>query len=292
MTDQNAFSYTILRYIHDTTTGEFANVGVALHAPGHRYASAICRNTLGRLSKTFPGINAEHFKSLMRHIQARCEEIGQQLETELPLDPVLSVHDLVHRVLRPDDSSLQWSPIGVGRTENPAATLEQLFERMVMRHEEAGAKARRTENDVWRHFRRNLETRQLLRYLEPRKITVKDDQVEFEYTLQNGILHCLEPVSFDLSTPESIRDKAHRWLGCMASIAESNEDFRLYFLVGAPQEEELRSAYESALSILGKSSVDTRIFAEHEADKLSGMLADEVARHQVDAVAEPPPRER
>lgn len=273
------YSYTILRYVHDTTTGEFVNVGVALYAPQARYASALCRSTYGRLNKVFPGINAEHFKSLMRHIQARFEEMGEQLGSQLPLEPASTVEDLARRILPVDDSALQWGPMGVGRTADPARTLESLFERMVMRYEDKAVRERRTEDDVWRHFKRTLETRQLLQYFEPRKIAVQDDEIEFQYTWQNGVLHCLEPVSFDLSSPDGIKDKAHRWLGRITSIAKTPDKFRLYFMVGQPQDEELATAFDSALSILGKMPVETAIFREQQGEELSELLAKEVAAH-------------
>jgi len=273
------YSYTVLRYVHDTTTGEFINVGVALYAPQTRYASALCRSTYGRLNKVFPGINAEHFKSMMRHIQARFEEMGEQLSSQLPLEPASTVEDLARRILPVDDSALQWGPMGSGRTADPDRTLESLFERMVMRYEDRTVRERRTEDDVWRHFKRTLETRQLLQYFEPRKIAVQDDEIEFQYTWQNGVLHCLEPVSFDLSSPDGIKDKAHRWLGRITSIAKTPDKFRLYFVVGQPQDEELGAAFDSALSILGKMPVETTIFREQQCEELSELLAKEVAEH-------------
>jgi hypothetical protein len=54
---KTTYSYTVLRYVHDTTTDEFVNVGVALLAPEARYVSALCRTTSGRLGKVFPGMN-------------------------------------------------------------------------------------------------------------------------------------------------------------------------------------------------------------------------------------------
>jgi len=227
----------------------------------------------------FPGINPDHFKSLMRFIQARFEELGEQLGTQLPLDPARTVEDLARRILPADDSALQWGPMGSGRTEDPAATLERLFERMVMRYEDKVARKHRTEEDVWRHFKRNLEAKQLLHYFEPRKITVSDDEVEFEYTWRNGVIHCLEPVSFDLSSADSIKDKAHRWLGRISSIARAEEQFRLYFLVGQPQDEELQGVFQNALSILRKIPVPLDIIREDQGDELSERLAKEVEEH-------------
>jgi len=279
MSELTSYTYTVLRYVHDTTTGEFVNVGVALYAPEGRYASAVCRSTYGRLNKVFPGINPDHFKSLMRHIQARFEELGEQLSTELQLERAKTVEELARRILPTDDSALQWAPMGSGRTADPAGTLDRLFDRMVMRYEDKTAKERRTEDDVWRHFKRTLEAKQLLHYFEPRKITVQDDEIELEYTWRNGVLHCLEPISFDLSSADSIKDKAHRWLGRITSVAKSEDKFRLYLLVGHPQDEALRPAFDSALSILSKIPVETDIVREEDGEKLSERLAQEVSDH-------------
>lgn len=281
MSTTYAYSYVVLRYVHDTTTGEFINVGVAIFAPETRYAGALCRPTYGRLSKTFPGINHEHFKALMRNIQAQFERIGTELQEQLSLSEVNSVLDLVERVLPNDDSSLQWSSMGSGRSADLAATLDELFDRMVMRYEDHTAPERRVEEDVWRNFKRTLETRQLLRYFEPKTIEVADDVLEFKHTWKNGMLHCLEPVSFDLASAESIRDKAHRWLGRITSVAGTGgERFQMYFLVGAPQDETLTGAYQNALSILRKVPVEKKIFNEQQVDEFGKILAQEVQRHR------------
>jgi hypothetical protein len=43
MNELLSYTYTVLRYVHNTTSGEFVNVGVVLYAPEARYASAVCR---------------------------------------------------------------------------------------------------------------------------------------------------------------------------------------------------------------------------------------------------------
>lgn len=95
------------------------------------------------------------------------------------------------------------------------------------------------------------------------------------------MLHCLEPVSFDLSSPDGIKDKAHRWLGRITSIATTSDKFRLYFMVGQPQDEELGAAFDSALSILGKMPVETAIFREQQGEELSELLVKEVEKHNL-----------
>jgi hypothetical protein len=273
------YTYCVLRYVHDVISGEFVNVGVVLYAPEARYLSALCRTTYGRLSKVFPGVHAEHFKSLMRYIQARLEEQGARVSGELPFSTPSSVMEFAQAILPRDDSSLQWSPPGSGRTNDPSKTLEQLFDRMVMRFEERPAPSVRSDEDVWRNFKRNLEERQLLQHFQPKRIAVQDDEIEFQYAWKNGVWHCLEPLSFDLAASESIRDKAHRWLGQMASLQGATDQFKVYLLVGGPQQDELRPAFANAMSILGKIPGDKEIVLEQDAPQLAARIEKEVGSH-------------
>jgi hypothetical protein len=274
---QYAYTYTVLRYVHDTTTGEFVNVGVALYAPEARYVSAVCRTTYRRLNKLFPGVNGEHFRSLMRFIQAQFEGLGERLASELPFVDAKSVLELAQSILPRDDSSLQWSPIGGGRTEDPSQTLDQLFDRMVTLYDEQSQPTHLSDDDVWRSFKRGLEERRVLQHFQPKKVAVQDDEVEFKHAWKNGVWHCLEPISFDLSAAESIREKAHRWLGQMASVKEASQDLKVYLLVGRPRQEELRLAFENALSILSKMPVQNEIVTEEQSGELVNRISNEVA---------------
>jgi len=278
---KNAISYTysVLRYVHDVTSGEFVNVGVALYAPQARYLSAICRTTYGRLNKVFPGLNAEHFKALMRHIQDSFEVQGERLAGQLSLAAPSGVLEIAHSVLPKDDSSLQWSPAGSGRTDDPAQALEKLFNRMVMRYEERQASNRRTDDDVWRHFKRNLEERKILQHFQPKTIAVQDDEVKFHHSWKNGKWHCLEPVSFDLAAADSIKEKAHRWLGQLTSVQATSDPFKVYLLVGAPQQESLQPAFRCAMSVLKKIPGDKEIVLEQGAPDLAERIAAEVEEH-------------
>ncbi len=280
MKNQYSYTYSVLRYVHDVTSGEFVNVGVALYAPQAHYLSAICRTTYGRLNKVFPGVNAEHFKALMRHIQNSFEAQGERLSGELPLTSPTGVLEIAQSVLPKDDSSLQWSPAGSGRTDDPAQALEKLFNRMVMRYEERQASSSRTDDDVWRHFKRDLEERQILQHFQPKTISVQDDEIEFQHSWKNGKWHCLEPVSFDLAAADSIKDKAHRWLGQLASVQSASDPFKVYLLVGAPQQENLQSAFQSAMSILRKIPGEREIVLEQDAPGLAARIAGEVAEHE------------
>jgi len=279
MTNEMNYSYSVLRYVHDTATGEFVNVGVVLYCPEARYVSASCRSTYNRLSGMFPDLNGEHFKSLMRYIEARFEEFGARIASELPLEAYKTIESIAHRVLPPDDSSLQWAPPSYGRTRDPSKTLDSLFERFVTRYESTNPRPQKTRDDVWRHFRRSLETRQVLQYFAPVVVSVEDDSIEFKYAWKNGILHCVEPVTFDLATSEGIRDKAHTWLGRISSVQKSSDKFKVYFLAGEPQDEALSDAFRDALRILEKIPGEKAVYTENQAEELGDTIAREVAEH-------------
>jgi|CXWL01.1.fsa_nt_gi hypothetical protein len=280
MKNQYSYTYTVLRYVHDVTSGEFVNVGVALYASEARYVGALCRPTYGRLSKVFPGINAEHFKMLMRHIQNHFEESGERLSRELQFASPSNVIEIAQSVLPKDDSSLQWSPSGSGRTDDPAQALEKLFNRMVMRYEDKQASSTRTDDDVWRQFKKDLEGQRILQHFQPKTISVQDDEIEFQHSWKNGKWHCLEPISFDMATADSIRDKAHRWMGQLTSVQGAVDQFKVYLLVGAPQQESLLPAFQKAMSMLNRIPGDKEIVLEKDAPDLAVRIAGEVAEHE------------
>jgi len=275
------YTYSVLRYVHDITTSEFINVGVVVYSREGGYASALCRSTFGRLSKTFPGMDGDAFKSLMRFVQSRIEEIGDGLKKELPLNGhPATVMDVAHAVLPPDDSSLQWSPPGSGLSENLSQTLEGLYERLVIRYDERPQQDRRSDDEVWRKYRRSLEDRHVLKHLQPKKISVQDDEVEFQYAWKNGVWHCLEPVSFDLSSADSIREKAHKWLGQFLSVKDARESFKVYLLLGEPQHEALQPAFDKAVSILHRLPVPSEVIRESNAGDFSEQFAREIEAHE------------
>jgi hypothetical protein len=283
---KSAYNYTVLRYVHDTATGEFVNVGVVLYSPATRFASAICRPTYGRVSSVFPGLDGDAFKRLMRLVQARLEEVGAVLADELLLDGKPdSVMTLVNEILPADDSSLQWSPPGGGITSDPSKTLDQLYSRLVTHYDEKVVQARRSDDDVWRIYKKTLESRKVLKHLKAKKIVVQDDEVEFPHAWKNGVWHCLEPLSFDLANADSIRSKAHNLLGRMLSIRESSEPFKLYLLLGEPQSEALRPAFERAIKILHRLPVENQLVRETQATEFTELIASQIEGHAPETAA-------
>ena len=278
--NKQPYTYTVLRYVHDTGTGEFANVGVVLTAPSARYADAILRPTYGRLSRMFPGLDGDHFRRVIRHLQTRFDELAGRVREEMDIGQMPgNALELAHAVIAPDDSSFQWSPMGSGLALDLPATLESIYQRMVELYDDRTKSESRSDDVVWRTFKRGLEQRQVLSRFHPKTIAVEDDEVAFSHAWQNHQWHCMETLSFDLMQPQSIKDKAHSWLGRMTSIQNASESFRVYYLVGEPQLESSRGAFAQALNVLHKTPVEHEIVREHEAEDFAAGMAEKIAEH-------------
>lgn len=277
---KTAYSFVVLRYVHDVVTGEFLNIGVALYAPGAKYIGGLCNTRYGRASKMFGEIDGDYFRGLMRYIEARFEELGDRLSNELPLfDVPANILQIAKSILPPDDSSLQWSEAGGGQTEDPAKTLEDLFERMVARYEVRTQRTGREDGDVWRVFKKELETRHVLSQLQPKRIIARDYDYEFEHAWENQNWHVYEPVSFDLMEADSILDKANRWLGRIMTLRDAPDKFKLHMLLGEPSLEKHHASFVKAENILNKMPGEKEFVREHDAEKFSEALATEISSH-------------
>ena len=81
------YSFSILRYVHDSVTQEFLNIGVAVYSPQGFFLQARCTPHYGRLNHTFGGgsgtggaaaskIDGERFRQLTRYIEQEVNAIG------------------------------------------------------------------------------------------------------------------------------------------------------------------------------------------------------------------------
>ncbi|MFT4129733.1 DUF3037 domain-containing protein [Labrys sp. (in: a-proteobacteria)] len=280
MTSKAAYSYTLLRYVHDVMTGEFVNVGVVLFVPSMGVVRFKMRGTIGRLKGVFPDIDRKAFLSSMAAVRkglqltAKCEQEAGLLKSEGDAAVI------ARRAVPPDDSSLQWSQCGTGLTADPDEALNRLFDRYVSRYD-ALHRARRSDDDVWRPVRQKLEERDLAQHLQEKSISGGLDDIVFKYAWKNGQWHVYEPLSFDLADADGIKSKAREWLGHLSAVVAGGktEPFKPHFIVGAPDNPTLQDAYRKAIAILEQAPNQPEIFEESQLDKLVAQIEDEVREH-------------
>jgi hypothetical protein len=274
------YTFSVLRYIHDPVTTEFANIGVALYAPEAKYAGAICTSHYGRLSKMFGQIDGERFREVTRYVQVRIEETSESLRSQLPFPELpTNIEGLLAQVVPPDDSAIQFSSAGGGLTEDPEKTLNDLYQRYVEFYASRPAYPSRDDEDVWKVFRRPLEEHGVIQRLGPKRIVAPDYEYEFKEGWKNGLWHIYEPVSFDLVESTSIVDKANTWLGRLTSLSASAEKFKPYLLLGEPREEKLRNSFVKAQNILHKMPCDHEFVREADAEEFAKHLRSEISQH-------------
>ena len=279
---KTTYTYTVLRYLHDPSTGEFVNVGVALYAPELRYAGASCRTTYERFSDLFHGFDGDAFRAVTRLVNSHFLKCRQRLEDFPLLERPTSVMELAHAVLPPDDSSFRWSEPAGGITDDPAAALQKIYARMVSRYDEPAEKGGRTDADVRVKLGQELQQRQVTRYLHPKKIVAPHADAEFPFAYQNGLWNCCEGISFDLQA-EGIKKKARQWLGLTVALNKAPERFELALLVAAPPQPDAsqRKAFHQALDLLGEDiPVPHQIVPEAEVRRFADEFAERVRQHE------------
>ncbi len=283
---KTAYTYTILRYVHDVTTGEALNIGVVLHAPSQRFVSARIQTNFGRLRKAFPNLDGDAHRELMRYIQTSFDQLQEQTEQELPYDPQpQDAGAVAARILPKDDSSLQWSPLGSGICAAPAEELTRLFARLVTANDAPKAESGRNDEAVWSNFREPLAREKVLPFLQPHSVVAENDEHVFEHAWKNHNWHCLQPFSLDLLDADNIKAKSHRLLGQMIGVREAVVNYRLYLMIGEPQLDKCKPAATRALNLLRKDlPLKTEIIRESEADGFSREFANGIRQHIAETV--------
>ena len=271
------YTFVVLRYRHDPVAGELMNVGVVMHAPRNGFLGASFRKGHGRLSQAFPDLNGVALRRDLANIERAFTKLSKREGGDLLFER-FDAATMAARLLGKDDSAFVWSEMGSGVTEDPEATLNQLFERFVTRYDERMID-RRSDAEIWKPFRDRLAERRIEDIFQRKVIRSPLDEVVFEHAWKNGAWHCFQPLSFDLAGAVGIQDKAARWAGHMYGL-QGAENFRAYFIVGAPSDPELRSAYDRALAFICEAPTHPKIVREEDLETFVDELASQVLGHR------------
>ncbi len=277
------YTFSVLRYVHDAATEEFINVGVVLYSPDAKFIDAMCVNKYGRLSKTFHGVDGEHFKQVVAHIENKFSQKKEILKNEFTFDHKKTISTILKEVLPIDDSALHFSAEGSGLSEKPQATLASLYVRYCEKYMDK-SHHRRDEEDIWRLFKKPLEDKGVTEKLKPFTVKSNDDEFEFKHAWKNAAWHVLQPVSFDMVKSQSIMDKANLWLGRGHGVlSEENikknyrDGVKVCFLLGAPEDSALNRFYVKAQNILNKIPCEKDFISESEAEKFAESVRKEMS---------------
>ena len=278
---RNPYAYSILRFFHDITAGEFVNVGVAVYSNETGELIFKIRPSLGRFGDILDDNKAANFRSLIKLTKDRAELVSHS-PTNLDLgNQYKSLGDALRDIFPNDDSALQWSEVHFGLSYNLEETATRLYTRFCGKYDRKSQQTGRVvDNDAWTSFRRKLSERNMLGYFEPKVIQSGGDEIAFPFAWKNGIWHCIEPISLDLAREEQIRAKAHKCVGEIVGIRDAIEDFAVYYVVSKPKSHELDGVFKKALKILKDNPFKTvEVFEEGQETPLLEKLTAQIEKH-------------
>jgi hypothetical protein len=122
-----AYQYALWRVIPDLERGESLNAGVVLYCPRRRFLGASVGIAESRLRELAPGVDLDAVSAALHHralVAAGNAAVGSV--ASLPASERFGL------LVAPASTLIQPGPVHTGLSDDAAATLEQLFRRLVL----------------------------------------------------------------------------------------------------------------------------------------------------------------
>jgi hypothetical protein len=117
------YDYAVIRIVPHAHREAFENAGVVLHARTVSFLGCRIRTDFERMAGRSPNLDIEHVKRSLRSFDLIC--VGGQEAGALGLLPP---SERFHWLTAPRSAVVQSSAVHGGRTRDPAAALDQIFE--------------------------------------------------------------------------------------------------------------------------------------------------------------------
>jgi hypothetical protein len=127
--DPCSYDYAILRVVPCAERGEFVNVGVILHSSEQAFLGSRIHLDRNRLTALWPDLDLDL-------VQPHLEAFPRVCEGDPSAGPIarLTRRERFHWLVAPRSTIIQVSPVHSGMTATPDATLEELFQRLVVKY--------------------------------------------------------------------------------------------------------------------------------------------------------------
>lgn len=260
--EMKKYEYSILRYIHDHSCGEYVNIGIVAHHKESKILQYKLNKRYGRISKFFNNFEGKKYKKKVESLENYLKDATKKSKKDFFYDNHDSMGQFIEEFFSNPRSSFKFSEIRSGIDKKPRRRVKNLYEELVLFHESSKSRDRVDERDLDKLIRTKLFS-QLASQSVKRNYPVSTSTLthEFSAAWQNGTLQLLEPVSFDLLHSASIQKKATQWRGTLDALSQ-DVDFQFSALVAPPPSENqngVLDAYEDAIDIMEDSSAVRKI---------------------------------
>ena len=283
------YSYSILRYRHDATSGEAVNIGVLVYSLADRFARLELDERYGHLAKLYRGFRADDFDLGLQNLKASLSHLQPQLEKPSMFEEAPhTAAELANLILPDNGGSLRFEGANRGRGSDLDSATQMMFDLWVTEQRPLAERwKRRDEKDVWRLYKQVLELYQIPAVLGEARVKTPSVELKFDHCFRNGKLHALQPLNLQYADAWQIVAHAAQWRGWSSELADVEDFGRLDLLLGAPDKtmpnfgREHEDKLREAEAMLGRMNVNHRIVREEEAIEYAEELADEMREHQV-----------
>lgn len=276
------YTYSVVKYVHDSAVGESLNVGVVLYAATAPFIGSKFEMRFERLSNTFAKFDGEHYKRALTQISTEIDKLSYRSNSILliPMQQWQDVGGIISEIISDEGMSFQTGPVLAGITDDPVVALDEIFQRMVSSQYEFQKSERRTDDEVWVNiYHRPLVSHKVSSKLRPWKPTVEDFELKFDHAFKNEKWHVLEPVSLDYVRADSIQSRATKLLGLGTALQGRSDLGTLYLLLGKPKSADNLKNYIKAKNLLHKMPIKHELIEEDEAESFANELAGKMRDH-------------
>lgn len=277
------YQFQILKFYPDIVVEEFINVGLVLFVPEERKILSRIISNVSRISALFQGIDNRYIHKQLKIVDNWIETKGEKLLDSLSHAEYNSINKITSLILPPNDSSLKFSDMRSGITENIERTFEELYVRFITKYDKKGEHVSRDDKEAWIEYRKVFAKYDIDKKLvKPEfKVKTKVDEFDFDYAWKNGVWNFYKPLSFELADEENIKEKTYRWAGVTQELLTSSLKFNLVYLALSPKVGDSRHLSNLILAKLNQSSKDKNISIvfEEKAEEFAAKFKEEIDKY-------------
>jgi len=266
------YTYQLIRYLPDRVSGEFVNVGIVFFSKDHKYLKAKTIGRIGRAKHLFPNVNSRTLVKKLKELSNSVNVLGKRWNNEIDFNKYENINTVLNSIVPNDDSSIIFSKVFTGIDLILDNAFDDLFDRMVNQHNIENDK-HITDKEVWqKHYKSYFEEYDYKNEIKPKTVKTKGDELVFEHAIKNGKWNFLEPVTFDLSRPNTVKDKVYKWVGKLDELDSSKENFNLYLLAILPESKKLKKFIKDRISKNQADNFSVKIIEPKDAKKLAKQI--------------------